>query len=530
VSDAFAIAADLLDPPSPLTVDQRRWALDPVAWVREVLSAEPDEWQAEALDALAHGKNVAVRSGHGVGKTAFLAWVVLWFMDTHAGNIRVPCAAPTLHQLEDLLWPEMQVWLGRSLGLKHRIEWRASRIFVHGSERTAFAVQRAAGPENKPENLAGYHADHLLYVIDEASGVGDTNMAVATGALSTEGAQMVLAGNPTRANGYFANRFTRTLDRWYTATVSSLESSRASAEFAEAIEEEWGVESDEYRVRVLGLPPRGNPAGFIPPELVEEAQARLGIAEGALVVGVDVARYGRDKTAFAARRGAVILPLKTHRKLSNPQVAERVLEYIDELRQEPDERVRVIVDDGGVGGGVTDLLHVARREGANISVSGVNFGGAGDKHYNTNAGVWWHRLRLLLQKANLCLPPDNELRSQLTDRTATMNMKGKMVLETKEHMRERGVPSPDKADAVALTVADGGQGSAFLDYWKSRSRRTEKAPSSGLGLDEEEFSEIEEEEEQEVVRCDPSKKKCTYGPVPIGGGDRHCLRCGHPPP
>lgn len=450
-----------------LSPTQRRYRKDPLAWVREVLGAEPDEWQAEALGALANDKNVAVRSGHGVGKTAFLAWVVLWWLDTHE-QPRIPCAAPTEHQLIDLLWPEIDVWLSKAPDLKKRIGWQATRIFVRTRQRSCFASQVTAGPDAKPENLAGFHAKDLLYLVDEASGVADKNMTVIMGALTTEGARLVMTGNPTRTSGFFAKRFVNTPAGWHVDTVSSSNSKRVSPEFSQTVEDEWGRDSDEYRVRVLGLPPRGDAAGFIPPEYVDAAMVRKAKLDGQLILGVDVARYGRDKSAIACRRGTVIFEIRTYRKLGNPQVAQKVLDTIAELA-EPGETVRIVVDDGGVGGGVTDLLNVARKSRDDLpvmSVSGVTFGGAGDKWYTTNAGVWWHRLRKLMQEELLTVPLDEDLRQQLTDRTSAMNLKGKTVLESKDHMRDRGVSSPDKADAVALTVADGGQGEAFMEAWR----------------------------------------------------------------
>ena len=453
-----------------LSPDQERWQADPCKWVTDQFPAEPDEWQAESLTALANGKHIAVRSGHGVGKTAMLAWSVLWWLDTHE-HPRVPCAAPTEHQLIDLLWPEMDLWLGRSVDLKSRIGWQATRVFVRGRQRSCFASQVTAGPDAKAENLAGFHAGDLLYVVDEASGVADRNFIVITGALTTEGARLVMTGNPTRTSGYFAKRFVNTPDGWHVATVSSTNSKRVDNEWAESVADEWGKDSDEYRVRVLGLPPRGDASGFIPPEYVDQAMVRQGPAFGPLVLGVDVARYGRDKTAIAVRRGTVVTEIRTFRKLGNPQVAQKVIDVADELALDG-ETVRIIVDDGGVGGGVTDLLNVARRERTDdmvrLSVSGVTFGGAGDHWYTTNAGVWWHRLRKLMQEHLLTLPDDDDLRQQLTDRTSAMNLKGKTVLESKDHMRDRGVSSPDKADAVALTVADGGQGQAFIEFWRKR--------------------------------------------------------------
>ena len=398
--------------------------------------------------------------------TAFDAWLVLWYLDTHTGNVRVPCAAPTEDQLVDMLWPEMKVWLDRAPELRDRIVWKGSRVGVKGYERTAFALQRAAGPDKRPDNLAGFHADFLLYLVDEASGVADHNMTVISGALSTEGAQIVMTGNPTRASGYFANRFVTERDTWYVDTVSSW-APRAPPTSTPGPSLTSGARSPTSTASGCGPAPTGRGTRVFPGHLVEECQERPADPSGQLIVGVDVARYGRDRTAFACRRGTTVFGLKTYSKLSNPTVCNHLMDYIEGTALSG-ESVTIIVDDGGVGGGVTDLLKVMQRDGTtrvNFRVFGVTFGGQGDQWYSTNAGVYWHRMRKAAQEKWLVLPKDPTLYSQLTDRTSTVNTKGKTVIEPKEHMRERGVRSPDVADAVSLCFAQGGQGHAFMEMW-----------------------------------------------------------------
>lgn len=509
---------------------QGQWESDPCAWVIAQFGAVPDPWQAEALNQLASGHHIAIRSGHGVGKTTFLAWVVLWWLDVK-GYAKVPCAAPTEHQLEDHLWPEMNIWLTRSkLGLDERILWKARRVYYRGRERTSFAVMRAAGPDNKPENLAGFHSDNLLFVVDEASGVADRNMTVVTGALTTEGAQLVMTGNPTRPTGFFAKRFTEENAKWHVATISSRDSKRVSDEWAKEVEADWGRDSDEYRVRVLGLPPRGDARGFISPELVEAAQDRTLPAEGALVLGVDVARYGKDMSVIAARRGRHVYPLLTYSKLGNPQLSSKVLDAVEQFATTSDESVRIIIDDDGVGGGVTDLMRMAAKDrpagAVRLSVSGVTFGGAGNRWYTTNAGVWWARLRKLMQDGEIDIPKNPVLYQQLTDRTSSVNMKGKTVLESKEHMQNRGVHSPDDADALALTVADGGQGTGFLEYWKRTSGLTESTLAGAiLAIDDTPPDEGTVATKVKTSLC----KRHFFGVIPIGEFEQRCIYCNETP-
>ena len=420
---------------------------NPVAFVREAFGAEPDKWQGEALQSLAKGRCVAVRSGHGVGKSTDLAWAVLWGL--MVGGALIPCTAPTEQQLRDILWPEIARWGQRCPDIWKELEMTEKRIRLK-RDPNVFAVARVA---KTAEGLAGFHAPWIIYLADEAPGIPETAMAVVDGALTTEHASCFMAGNPTKPTGYFIDAFGKNQDRWDTFTVNGEDCDRVSRQWIKDMGETWGTDSNFYRVRVLGLPPQGEEEAFISYKLVEDAVNREVEPDGPLVIGVDVARYGSDKSAICCRRGWKVFNLVARHGLSNPQVAAWASQVAQDLQQDG-ERPSIRVDDGGVGGGVTDTLNLMQSEGTlDAEIVPLNFGGAGNRFYGTNAGVWYGFIRQLMQKEMLQLPDDHELRQQLTTRTFATNLKGKIVLEQKDHMRSRGVPSPDKADALALTMA-----------------------------------------------------------------------------
>jgi hypothetical protein len=154
---------------------QRSWLKsrnNPLFFVRDVLGAKPEPWQAEALEAVGRHDRVSIRSGHGVGKTTLEAWLILWFLLTHQ-NCKLPVAANSQDQLRDTIWPEIAKW-HRQLPdpLKAMIDVQAERIVVVHDPEGAFAVRRTASKDN-PEALQGFHAEHLLFLIDEASGIDD---------------------------------------------------------------------------------------------------------------------------------------------------------------------------------------------------------------------------------------------------------------------------------------------------------------------------------------------------------------------
>ena len=407
---------------------------DPLAFCG-VLGVEPDAWQARVLGALGRGENVSIRSAHGVGKSALLSWCVLWALCCFPHS-KVPCTAPTEHQLWDVLWAEIGRWLKRSEFARF-LQWTQTRVCVRGYEESWYAVARTA---RAPENLAGFHAPKLLYVVDEASGIKDELMEVVEGALTTGGAQAILAGNPTRPDGYFHDTHTRWRDMWATFKVSSLESPRVDARYARQMARRWGEDSNVYRVRVLGEFPTENDDSFMKLSDVEAAVARHGeLAAGEPVeLGVDVARFGDDETVFALRGGDKVLAIERKKGWDTMRTAGRALQIAKERSVS-----LVRVDDTGVGGGVSDRL---REMGLNVVR--VNFGASGDADYLNQAGVLWGGLR---EKMGVIgLPDDDELVAQLTCRKWSVTSSGKILLEKKGDLKKRGLPSPDIADAVAL--------------------------------------------------------------------------------
>ena len=275
---------------------------DPVFFVKKVLGGEPTAQQVLLLEAAGRpGAKVSVRSGHGTGKTTALAWLVLWFLCTRR-NAKVPCTAPTQAQLRDVLWAEVGKWRERMPEWwRDQVKVSTNRVEVIGAERSQFAVARTAKPEN-PDALQGFHADELLFIIDEASGVHNKVFEVARGALSTEAARVVMCGNPTQTTGYFFESHHRSRNEWECLHFSCLDSPLVDRKYPESMGREYGKDSDVFRVRVLGEFPRAAANQLIPLDLVEEAMGRQlrteQVAFAPKVIGVDVAPYGGDRSAI----------------------------------------------------------------------------------------------------------------------------------------------------------------------------------------------------------------------------------------
>ena len=427
-----------------------RYLERPIDFVREWLYAEPTPQQAEALMALPSCPHMAIKAGHGVGKTAFEAWVLCWFLMLHP-NCRILATAPTKHQLQDILWPEAAKWINRGR-LAPYVQWEAERISLCGVDKaTWFAVPRTS---NQPENMQGFHEGHVLVIVDEASGVEAATMEVLEGVLTTPNARLIMCGNPTRADGMFFNAFNKDRASYKTFTFSCLESPNVAPAYAERMAKKYGRDSDVYRVRVLGEFPKGSPDTFITLAHVEYAIERECEISPRGSIGVDPARFGDDESSICPRIGQRVPFWRGFHGIDTVRLTAEVLRVAKELRKAGAAGViDVKVDDTGIGGGVTDQLNAVASE-HQLNVIPVSFGGKGDDDYADYAAVMWGNLRETF--GSISLPECEETEdciAQLTSRRYGLDSNGRIKLERKEDMKKRGLHSPDKADALALAFA-----------------------------------------------------------------------------
>jgi phage terminase large subunit len=428
-----------------------RWRDDPVGFCREALGVTPEPWQILALEAIARDERVAIRSGHGVGKSALLAWLVLWFLLTRF-PAKIPCTAPTGHQLSDVLWGEIAKWHRRLIPeLRDQLDVKSTRVERSGAPQECFAVARTARRE-QPEAFQGFHSENLLLIADEASGIDDAIFEVGEGAMSTPGAKTVLAGNPTRTSGYFFDAFHRARGAWATQRVSCLESGLVAPRYADNIAQRYGLDGNVYRVRVLGEFPTAEDDAVIPLDWCESAVRRdVEVIERARVVwGVDVARYGSDRSALAKRRGNILLaPVTAWQGKSTMEVVGEIANAYAEADDDetPDE---ILVDEIGIGAGVVDRLRELK-----LPVRGINVGESpSDKaRFERRRDELWWRAREWFEARNCSIAPDQDLIAELALPKYRFTSSGQLQIESKADMKERRVQSPDLADAFCLTFA-----------------------------------------------------------------------------
>lgn len=460
-----------------MTPDQIRdevalWSVDPLAfvlavfpWGRGPLAGRPGPhpWQRNELAAigraikqgLVSGKQVirrAVMSGHGPGKSAWSAWLILWAMCTMEGT-RGVVTANTENQLRTKTWAELAKWHGMMLApLRNLTELTATAILGKSSPQT-WRIDAVPWSISNTEAFAGLHnaGRRILVLYDEASAIDDQIWEVTEGALTDEDTEIlwVCCGNPTRASGRFADTLGRFRHRWSVTTVDSREVPGTNTAQIDQWIADYGEDSDFVRVRVRGLPPRASASGFFGADIVSEAMRRdpMSFADDPLVMGVDVSRGGADDSVICFRQGmdARSIPWITIPG-SETRDSMRLVTAVQDaaLRWMP---AAIIVDETGVGGPIVDRL----SQLTTIPVYGVNFGAKSDdpKHANLRMTMYW-RMRDALMRG-MAIPPDPLLERELLAIEYQHDAQDRMLLIPKDRMRQQLGVSPDRADALAIT-------------------------------------------------------------------------------
>ena len=470
--------SEFLDESIPL------WRNDPVMFFREVLGFEPDEWQAEAARDLAAKPKVSIKSGQGVGKTGLEAAVFLWFI-TCFPYPRIVATAPTKQQLHDVLWSEISKWMSKSELLSMLLKWTKTYVYMVGNEKRWFGVARTA---TKPENMQGFHEDNMLFIVDEASGVADPIMEAILGTLSGANNKLLLCGNPTRTSGTFYDSHTRDRALYKCHTVSSADSSRTNKENIDSLIRKYGWDSNVVRVRVRGEFPEQEDDVFIRlswiessinTELEPETAKALGCffddkgrkiidrnGVDSIDIGCDVARFGDDRTVIGYKINEVAKIFKKYNGQDTTWTAGNICRLYNSLVDlyKFKKKIYVKIDDGGVGGGVTDQLReIKRREPERykmMEIVPIHFGQPiKHKYYYDTTTYMMGIIREMLEpfddagnprQPTLVLPNDDDLVGQLSCRKYSY-VGGKIKVESKKEMKERGLSSPDEADCMLLT-------------------------------------------------------------------------------
>jgi DNA segregation ATPase FtsK/SpoIIIE-like protein len=429
----------------------------PRKWQREILREIADHVKKNAGAVDPSVLRMATASGRGIGKSALVSWIVLWFFSTRIGGTTI-VSANSESQLRSVTWAEITKWLAMAIN-KHWFEISATRVspakwITELVERDLkkgtryWSVEGRLWSEENPDAYAGVHNyDGVLLLFDEAAGVPDAIWQVAAGFFSepTEHRFWLAFSNPRRNSGYFFECFHGKRDFWNTRQIDSRSVEGTDKNVYEQIIAEYGEDSREARVEVYGQFPSDGDDQFITPKLVDEAMARpkWKDADAPIVLGVDPARTGGDSTVIAVRQGRDLLALHRYRGDDTMTVVGHVIEAIERYRP-----AMTVIDEGGLGYGILDRLNEQRYK-----VRGVNFGWKSSRPvmWGNKRAEMWGALRDWLRTA--AVTPDKALKTDLTGVRAKPDSTGKIFLESKKEMKARGLASPDAADAIAVTFA-----------------------------------------------------------------------------
>lgn len=446
------------------------WYAYPWGEPGELEDETPRDWQLEVLrnirEGLLAGKDFdqvvqeAVASGHGIGKSALVAWITGWSMSTRE-DTRGVVTANTDTQLRTKTWPEMAKWHRLSIN-SHWFTLTATAMFSaeKGKEKN-WRIDIVPWSETNTEAFAGLHnkGKRILIIFDEASAIPDKIWEVTEGATTDENTQIIwcVFGNPTRTTGRFRDCFGKYGHRWNTKNIDSRTVPGTNKTQIQKWVEDNGEDSDFVRIRVRGEFPRASSMQFIETDVVAEARKREPIAglRDPLIMSVDVARGGEDRFVIGYRRGMdaksippIVIPGYEARDSMKMVTKVSDLATTTDQTRRPDA---IIVDETGVGGPIVDRLR--QILGDNAQVYGVNFasGSPDRKLANMRTYMWW-RMRDWLRGGG-SIPDMPEFESDLCGTEYTHDKHDRLILESKDQIKARSLPSPDLGDMLAISFA-----------------------------------------------------------------------------
>lgn len=474
------------------------WRKQPWLYARQRLGLNPTKQQQQLFEAIAPpGAKVSARAGHGVGKSGATSGIVLWQLECF-DYPKIPCTAPTSAQLFDILWAEIIKWTRRSdeisarnglppeLWLTNMFRVTQDRIADVSNPNEWFAVARTSRKEN-PDALQGFHVTDLtidendqaiqrseaggniLFIVEEASGVPDEVFQVAEGALSSEGARLLLVGNPTKNTGFFARSHKQDRASYTTLHFRCDESPLVASGYRADLVRKYGEGSNVVRVRADGEFPKQDDDVLISLEDAEAMMMRQTAEPGKdRRLGVDVARFGSDRTVYTLRDGSRIEHIEVRAREDTMQTAGRAKLLFEQLNA-----TAVYVDTIGVGAGVYDRLKEEKVPVVSVNVAEAapvrRRGGETEAQGRLLRDHLWMETARWIREAEPALigvrrDVAEDLVGELASVLYRLDGQGRIQVESKDDMRKRLQRSPDLADSLAVTLYEP-PGSGLLDYY-----------------------------------------------------------------
>lgn len=421
----------------------------------------PDEWQIQILkdigEQLKKGKDLqtaiqeAVASGHGIGKSALISWLIHFAISTHE-NTRGVVTANTEGQLRTKTWPELSKWHNMFIA-KDLFTYTATSIFCSDKDyEKTWRIDAIPWSKNSPESFAGLHnqGNRILVLFDEASAIDDVIWEVTEGALTDANTEIIWCafGNPTRNSGRFRECFRKYRKFWNTYQIDSRTVKISNKAKIEEWLEAYGEDSDFFKVRVRGVFPSASDLQFISTEIADKAQKQVykpGQFEHLpVIIGVDPAWTGSDSLEIVMRQGYYMKSLASIPKNDDDwRMAQLIAQFEDEYKAD------AVFIDMGYG---TGIYSIGKQLGRKWRL--IEFGGkSNDPVYLNMRAYMWGQMKEWLREGGSIPPNDQALYDDIVGPEAIIDKNGRIQLESKKDMKDRGLPSPNKGDALALTFA-----------------------------------------------------------------------------
>jgi len=420
-------------------------------------------------------RRISVRSGHGIGKTTTLAWLVIWYLFCHF-EAQIPVTAPSQTQMYDALWKEVKKQLNKLPKVVNNLfEHESSYIRVKASPKTWFARAKTARKES-PEALAGIHGKYVFLVIDEASGVPEEIFVTAEGVLTEKNTLMIMTSNPTRISGYFFDSHNDDKYDWECFKFSSIDCPRTTEDYVRRIKTKYNEGSDDYRIRVLGEFPNAEAVddeGYTPllakddiKEIDEPRSINDSIWIGEPIMGIDPAGEGVDTTQWVIRDSFKAKKVATERTSTPASIANktRTLMALHGVHD-----YNIFID--SFGEGAKTAVELA-KDGKNINAVNVGDQCETDEEkelYLNKSALIYTRTKKWLRSGGE-LVRDKVWQDELPTVRFRRNERSRIQIMSKRRMKQKGHKSPNSADALALTFTDddGGERVAIKTLTKSQ--------------------------------------------------------------
>lgn len=453
-----------------------------VGFVEDVLGARLYLWQGDVLEALSNlaSPRIVIRSRPEVGKTTVAAFGILWWLLFHP-YCKIPCTAPTEHQLDDLLWPEIAKWI-RLSNLSWLYNHRASKLSLNNEFVTKewYAVPVVGnGRLGHGTNVAlqGFHSAGVFFVVDEASGLDDESWSAIDNTFTrpeSSDASLLAVGNPTfDTNTRFYSIFDRLRKHYWTYHVTRDHEPKASESFKEQISDTYGKDSAMWIVKVDGnFPPPGSSKALVTGSDIDMAKSVKMELIGSVTLSVDPAWFGDDTSAFALCQNNCILRLFETSKESTMETVGRIISIVNEYYTKDDKQLKlseIRIDVIGYGAGVYDrLVELQESSGkecvflkkVDIIPVDVATSSSGEQYllgkpYKLRDELWINAAQLFkTNRVGLSLISDIDgVKQEYVTVGYKFMSDGTVKVNSKEEIKRMGRGSPNRADAINIALA-----------------------------------------------------------------------------